>query len=265
MSRPLLRLRNVNLHFDTNIYRSVTWREAFVRFLKREQIGQRERLHVCKNISFDLYPGERVALVGVNGVGKTSLSRCIAGFYRASSGQIERNGKIRALFDATTFVQMELTGRENAWLLASLLYPREDVKALVDEALEFSELGKFLDVPIRTYSKGMLARLGLSLSALKGSDVLILDEVFDGADQFFREKISLRMQQVVRQSGAVIFISHSEEQIRRVCNRLLLLRDGAIVFDGGVEQGLQLFQGLKRPKGLPDNVLSNLTFENASR
>jgi len=242
------------LHFKTNVYRSASWREAFVRFLKRERVGQQEMLHVCKNISFDVYPGERVALVGVNGVGKTSLCRCIAGFYRPSSGQIERNGKIRALFDATTFVQAELTGRENAWLLASLIYPNENVKALVEEALEFSELGKFLDVPLRTYSKGMLARLGLSLSALKGSDLLILDEVFDGADQFFRDKISARMQQVMRQSGAVIFISHSEEQIRRVCNRLLLLRDGAIVFDGGVEQGLRLCRGLSLPQGMPAHI-----------
>lgn len=232
----------------------MTWREAFVRLVNRERVGVKERLHVCKNISFDIYPGERVALVGVNGVGKTSLCRAIAGFYAPSSGQIERHGKIRALFDATTFVQAELTGRENAWLLASLLYPNEDVSPLVEEALEFSELGKFLDVPIRTYSKGMLARLGLSLSALKGSDLLILDEVFDGADQFFREKISARMQQVVRQSGAVIFISHSEEQIRRVCNRLLLLCDGAIVFDGSVEQGLQLFQGLRQPKKFAPSI-----------
>ncbi len=247
MSKPVLSCRGVNLHFTTNTYRAATWREAFVRALKRTPVHEgRERLHVCKDISFEAFRGDRIALVGTNGVGKTSLCRCLAGFYRPTSGRIEIQGRVRALFEVATIVQAELTGRENAWLLSQLLYPGEDVRAEVEEALEFSELGRFLDVPLRTYSKGMQARLGLSLAAVKSADLLILDEVFDGADIFFRDKISRRMLHIMDKSGAVIFISHSPDQIRQVCNRLLLMHHGEIVFDGPVEQGLALFNRLGR-------------------
>jgi ABC-type polysaccharide/polyol phosphate transport system ATPase subunit len=182
-----------------------------------------------------------VAIVGANGAGKTSLCRLIAGFYKPTSGLIERFGHVRALFEVATVVQPELTGRENAELLAKLLYPLEDVSFELSEALEFSELGRFLDVPLRTYSKGMHARLGLSLATMKSAEILILDEVFDGADQFFREKIAARTVRLMEKSGAVIFISHSAQQIRQVCNRVIVLEHGCIAFDGAVEAGLAYF------------------------
>jgi ABC-type polysaccharide/polyol phosphate transport system ATPase subunit len=248
MSEALLSVRDLNLFLASPVYRPTSWREAFVHFIKRSPKANLEKVHVCRGISFDLYPGDRVALIGRNGAGKTSLCRCIAGFYRPTAGEIVKQGRVRALFDPAPVVQAELTGRENAWLLATLLYPTEDVMDLVEEALDFSELGSFLNFPVRTYSKGMQVRLGLSLSALKGADILILDEVFDGADFTFREKISARMVEVIEKSGSVLFISHSEEQIRRVCNRVLLLDQGALVFDGPVEEGLRLFHGRPLPE-----------------
>ncbi|MGZ3722400.1 MAG: ABC transporter ATP-binding protein [Bdellovibrionales bacterium] len=252
MSEPVVSLRHVNLYFTASLYRSASWRDVFVRAIKRGDHGLAERLHVCRNISFDIQRGDRVALIGTNGAGKTSLCRCIAGLYQPTSGEILRHGEIRALFEPATVVQPELTGRENAWLLSQLLFPGEDVEREVEDALEFSELGRFLDAPLRTYSKGMLARLGLSLAALKPADLLILDEVFDGADVFFREKISRRMIHIVEKSGAVIFISHSPDQIRRVCNRLLYLHNGEIIFDGDVEKGLALFATNSRPAETPE-------------
>ena len=258
MSKPILRVENINLHFTSNVYAPASWREVFVRAFKREPPDKAEVLHVCKNLSFTASDGDRIAIVGTNGAGKTSLCRCIAGFYRPTSGHIEVEGRVRALFETATVVQTELTGRENAWLLAGLIYPGEDVRKGVEEALEFSELGRFLDVPLRTYSKGMLARLGLSLAAVKAADLLILDEVFDGADIFFRDKISLRMLTLMEESGAVLFISHDPDQIRRVCNRLIFLQNGVIVFDGAVEQGLELF---KRSGNLDRRFLHETTPE----
>jgi ABC-type polysaccharide/polyol phosphate transport system ATPase subunit len=245
----IIRVRDLNLVFRTSVYRSWTWREAFVRAVKDPLDvfpGQDERLHILKNISFDVSHGDRIGLLGVNGVGKTSLCRCIAGFYQPTSGQVERNGSLRALFDVAVGVQHELTGRENAWLLAELMFPGEpEMAEIVNQALEFSELGKFLDTPFRLYSKGMQARLGLSLSAFRPADLLILDEVFDGADMFFREKISAKMLDLMRDSGAVIFVSHAADQIRLVCNRLILLNQGRIIFDGAVDEGLSALEGLR--------------------
>jgi ABC-type polysaccharide/polyol phosphate transport system ATPase subunit len=240
MFEPLLRLQDVNLEFVLSSYRTASWRDVFVRKLSGEGRERPEVLHACRDVNFSVLKGERVAVVGANGAGKTSLCRLIAGFYRPTRGRIERFGRVRALFEAATVVQPELTGRENAELLAKLLYPLEDVSAELREALEFSELGRFLDVPLRTYSKGMHARLGLSLATMKSADILVLDEVFDGADQFFREKIAARTVRLMETSGAVIFI-HSAQQIRQVCNRVIVLDQGRVTFDGPVDRGLTYF------------------------
>lgn len=241
MFEPRLRLHGVNLDFVLPSYRTVSWRDVFVRRLSGEKAEKPEVLQACRNIDFSVFQGERVAIVGANGAGKTSLCRLIAGYYRPTSGRIERFGRVRALFEVATIVQPELTGRENAELLTKLLYPGEDVSMELREALEFSELGRFLDVPLRTYSKGMHARLGLSLATMKAADILILDEVFDGADQFFREKIAARTVRLMEKSGAVIFISHSLQQIRQVCNRVIVLEHGRITFDGAIDPGLSYF------------------------
>jgi ABC-type polysaccharide/polyol phosphate transport system ATPase subunit len=242
MSEPVARVRDLNLVFRASVHRAWSWRDVFVRSLRDPlALGPSvDRLHVLKDISFDVRPGDRVSLLGVNGVGKTSLCRCLAGYYQPTSGTIERRGTMRALFDVAVGIQPELTGRENAWLLAELLFPGDpDVDRLIGQALEFSELGHFLDIPFRLYSKGM------PLSAFRAADLLILDEVFDGADMFFREKISARMLELMRESGAVIFVSHAPEQVRQICNRLILLEHGRVIHDGGVEEGLRLFENLR--------------------
>lgn len=239
---PILEVEKLNLVFRTSIYRSWTWRDAFTRIARNPLTwahAESERLQVSKNISFKLYPGDRVALVGVNGTGKTSLCRCIAGFYTPTQGTVRLRGQVRPIFDTALGIYPELTGRENLKLLAHLLFPQEkDIEAICKDAMEFSELGSFLDVPFRMYSNGMQARLCLSLVSARPADLLILDEVFDGADQFFREKISQRILSMIEKSGAVIFVSHSANQIEKVCNRLIYLKHGQVAYDGPVAQGL---------------------------
>jgi ABC-type polysaccharide/polyol phosphate transport system ATPase subunit len=246
-SEVLLEVNKLNLTFDLSLFRPWTLRDVFTQTLK-DPIGSLlsgpERFHVLKDISFQVRSGERVALLGVNGTGKTSLCRCIAGIYHATSGHIKTTGQIRAIFDTAVGILPELTGRENAYLLAKFMYPLDYKyhREMVEEALEFSQLGDFVDVPYRLYSNGMQARLCLSLISCKPGDLLILDEVFDGADIFFKEKISARIFQMIQQSGAVIFVSHSPDQIERVCNRVLLLDRGEIQFDGAVDEALQRYR-----------------------
>ncbi len=245
----IARVQGLDLVMLASVHRPWTWREAFVSAIKSPLSllpDPASRQHILKDVSFEIHRGDRIALIGINGVGKTSLCRCLAGYYRPSAGRIERAGNVRALFDVAVGIRPELTGRENAHLLAELLFPGDaDIEGLVREALEFSELGRYLDVPLKFYSKGMQARLGLSLSAFRPTDLLILDEVFDGADIFFREKITVKMLELVHRSGAVLFVSHAPDQIRSVCNRLLILDRGTIAFDGAVEEGLSRFDGLR--------------------
>lgn len=246
LADTVLSVRDLHLVFRPDVYRSFTWRDAFTR-LATDPLGtitnQSNRLHVLQGLSFDLKRGDRVALIGVNGTGKTSLCRCIAGIYHQTSGTIRTAGTTRAIFDTTVGIHPELTGRENAELLAEFMYAREnfDRDALLKEALEFSELGKFLDVPFKTYSNGMQARLCLSIISGLPAELLILDEVFEGADAFFREKVSARVLNLIQRSGAALFVSHSDEQVRKVCNRALVLEKGQIVFDGDVDGGLKYY------------------------
>jgi ABC-2 type transport system ATP-binding protein len=249
-SEPLLRVQELGLYFRVQYQGHQTWRDMFVQaaanpvqfFLKGK-----ERLVLFDNLSFDVHRGERIGLLGVNGTGKTSLCRCISKIYAPSKGRIKAPRNVRAVFDTAIGIQPELTGRENAHLLVEFIYPSipAEHRQIVDEALEFSELGNFIDVPYKFYSNGMQARLCLSLISARPCDLLMLDEVFDGADQFFRKKIAARIRQIIDQSGAVIFVSHSTEQILEVCNRALVLDKGKILFDGSPQQAAEVYSKVR--------------------
>jgi ABC-type polysaccharide/polyol phosphate transport system ATPase subunit len=246
----ILRVEDLNLVFRTEIHRPLTWRDAFIKAVQNPAAvfsGDTSRLHVLQGISFKLKRGDRVGILGVNGTGKTSLCRCISGIYRPSSGKISVQGKVRAVFDTAIGIFPDLSGRENAKLIAQLLYPEHarDHRKIIEEALRFSELGAFVDMPYRFYSNGMQARLCLSLVSSQPCDILILDEVFDGADVFFREKMASRILKLIEQSGAVLFVSHSAEQIHAACNRVLVLDRGKMIFDGEVSEGLRCYAKLR--------------------
>lgn len=247
----VLKVDNLSLLFRLQLHPLWSWRDAFTRAVSRplDMLGrEKDYLVVARDISFEVKEGERVGIIGVNGAGKTSLCRCIAGMYRPNKGKVVTQGSVRAIFNAQIGVLPDLTGRENAKMLSHLLFPEEkNTDELVEEALDFSELGKFLDVPYRQYSNGMQARLGLSLISAVPSRLLILDEVFDGADTFFQKKMSDRIMNLIKKSGAVIFISHSEEQILKVCTRVLVLDKAQVVFDGPPKEGLEFYTKLKTP------------------
>ena len=252
MSENLITIKNMNLSFRLQYHRTDSLREIFINFTKspfKSVFGDRDVLHVLQNINLTVNKGERIGIIGVNGSGKTSLCRVICEMYRPDSGKILINGEIRAIFDTSIGIQPELTGRENAQLIGRLMFSKmkkAQLVSLVEEALEFSELDNFVDIPYKYYSKGMQARLCLSLISAKACDVLILDEVFDGADTFFQKKISNRVLKMIKNSGAVIFVSHSPDQIRSACNRVIVLNDHRIHFDGGVEQGLEIYENLHK-------------------
>jgi ABC-type polysaccharide/polyol phosphate transport system ATPase subunit len=244
-------VRNVNLIFNTKIYNDFSMRDRFIKTLKNpweSLLKTPDQIHILRDISFTAQKGERIGLLGVNGVGKTTLCRCLAGVYAPTMGKIKIQGQVRAVFDVAVGIQPELTGRENAKLLAEFIYGDVPHRSeLVEEALEFSELKEFLDAPYRIYSNGMQARLCLSLISAFPTDVLILDEVFEGADRFFRDKIAQRIRQMIEKSGVVFFVSHTTEQVRQVCNRVIVLQSGRIAYDGPVDPGLEYYDSQTAP------------------
>lgn len=238
----LLDVQGIDLGFPISRIRNNSLRDAVISVLKKplNVFKEPEVFHALKNINFKAHAGERIGILGVNGAGKSTLCRCISGFYTAPTGNIVRNGKVRALFESSLALFPELSGRENLHLMAAIFYdPKElDVEKIIEESIEFSELGGFIDAPVKTYSKGMLLRLTLSLLSATPTDILILDEVFDGADEFFREKLASRIRNLIDKSGVVIFVSHQDHHLIEVCNRVLLMNSGTIVFDGSPEGAL---------------------------
>lgn len=249
-SELLLSVNDLRVFFELDHYHEQNVRELFVSALSHPinfLFKPKELYYVLDGVTFEVTRGMRLGILGINGAGKTTLCRCIAGMMKAQQGTVRSSGEVRAIFDTGTGVMPDLTGRENAMLLARLFFPgEENIKDLVNESIEFSELGHFIDIPLKKYSKGMQSRLLLSLISSKRADLLILDEVLDGADIFFQQKLSERMKGFIEMAGATIFVSHGIEQIRQVCNTVMVLNQGKVEFFGGVEDGIQNYLNLKR-------------------
>lgn len=244
-SNPLVTAKNVSLHFELQHYFHNSIRDKFIRAITNPIetfFKENEILRILDDVNFEIKKGDRLGIIGVNGTGKTTLCRCLVGMYKPQKGKIVVNGVARGIFDTSTGIMPELTGRENAYLLARLFYPTiKDLRPIVEEALTFSELGHFVDIQFKQYSKGMQSRLALSIISSVPADLLILDEVFDGADVFFQTKIANRMKKLIENSGAVVFVSHSVDQVRELCNRLMILDSGKVRYDGSVDKGIETY------------------------
>lgn len=244
-SETLIKVKDLSFSYPLHHYQHRGLRDLFVSLIAHPIeffTKPAENFTLLNGINFELKEGERLGILGTNGSGKTSLCRCLAGMLRPDSGSVDLSADVRAVFEIGAGVMPELTGRENAYLLARLFSPQEkDLTLFVEEALVFSELGHFIDVPFHSYSKGMQVRLLLSLISALPSDVLILDEVFDGADIFFQEKVAKRMSTFIHKARATVFVSHSLELVQEICNKVMVLHQGRIAYLGEVEKGIETY------------------------
>lgn len=248
-SETLLTVKDLKVHFIMDHYEQQGVRDLFISAVRHPVeflFKPKEIFYALNGIDLEIKRGMRVGILGVNGSGKTTLCRCIAGMMKAQYGTVETKADIRAIFDTGTGIMPELTGRENAHLLARLFFKEANVLPMVEEAIEFSELGHFIDMPFKTYSKGMQSRLMLSLVSSNATDILILDEVFDGADVFFQKKLAARMLDFIQKAGATIFVSHSAEQVRQICNKVLIINQGKVHFFGEVNEGIETYLNIKQ-------------------
>lgn len=241
-------VESLKLAYNMDYFEANNLRDFFVKGMKAPidfLLKPKETYLAVDNVNLTINRGDRIGVLGHNGSGKTTLCRCLSGMLVPTEGKVETHGEVRPIFNTTISVLPELTGRENAQMLALLLFPEmteEERDQLVKEGLEFAELGNFLDVPFKSYSRGMQARLCLSIITAKPCDLLILDEVFEGADQAFQKKISKRTLNLIQQSGAVVLVSHFPEHVEMSCNRVIIMEKSRIVFDGGVEEGVRIYR-----------------------
>lgn len=195
-------------------------------------------------VSFNLTQGDRVALIGHNGAGKTTLLRVLAGIFEPLVGDVRIEGKVTPMFDVSLGIDPESTGYENIVLRGLYLgLSRAEALARIDDVAKFTELGAFLDLPVRTYSMGMQARLAFAMSTCIDPDILLLDEGIGSGDADFMEKANLRLDAFIRRAGILVLASHSVELIRRLCTSAIVMEHGRVKWKGDIEGALAVYHG----------------------
>jgi ABC-type polysaccharide/polyol phosphate transport system ATPase subunit len=196
------------------------------------------------DLSLTLKPGDRLALLGHNGAGKSTLLRVMAGLYTPTSGQISVQGRVAPLLNLSFGLDMESTGFENIFIRGLFLgMKRAEIKQKLDSIADFSELGDFLHLPMRTYSSGMRARLAFAISTHVDKDVLLLDEVVATGDAAFISKANQKLESFARESKILVLASHSNRVLRELCNKALLLEHGRLKAFGDVDEVIEIYKG----------------------
>ena len=215
-------------------------KKRLIRVATGGEIGASAQGHVVvrslDGLSFTLHDGDRVGLIGHNGAGKSTLLRLLSGVYEPTSGHAAVTGEIASLIDISLGTDPEATGRENIYLRGGLLgMTRKEINEQMDGIIEFSELGDFIDMPLRTYSTGMQLRIAFAVSTIVRPQILLMDEWLSVGDAGFQEKAEHRLNELVQSTNILVIASHSRELISKVCNRLIWLEHGKVKMDGTVE------------------------------
>ena len=231
-----IQLQDVNLNFQV-------WRERRIKDIlipgsrKFNDFDRDGTVHAIRDMTLSIEDGERVAIIGHNGAGKSTLLKMISGIYPPTSGILEVKGRISSMFELATGFEMESSGWDNIYLRGLMLgeSPKE-IKTKMREIAEFSELGDFLNMPVKYYSSGMFVRLAFSISTTICPDILLLDEVVAAGDAAFLQKANRRMHEMVNISKIMVLVTHSMDSAEEMCNRCIWMERGAIMMDGVPKQ-----------------------------
>ena len=218
-------------------------KEYFIKIMRHELFFSEFR--ALKHISFKVRRGEVVGLVGTNGSGKSTMLKIIAGVLEASEGECIVRGNIAPLIELGAGFDMELTARENIYLNGALLgYTKQFIDDHFDEIVEFAELRDFVDMPLKNYSSGMVARIAFAIATVTEPDILIVDETLSVGDMFFQQKCEDRIQHFIKNGDVtVLFVSHSIEQVERICQRAIWIEKGDLRMDGPVAEVCEAYRG----------------------
>lgn len=223
----MIEINHVSMKFNLASEKFDGFKEYIIRSLKKK-ITYNE-FWALKDVTFDVYKGESLGLIGRNGSGKSTLLKIIAGVLKSTTGNVHVEGRVAPLIELGAGFDFDLTAKENVFLNGALLgYSREFMKGHYDDIVEFSELGEFMDVPVKNFSSGMVSRLAFAIATIGTPDVLIVDEVLSVGDYHFQQKCEKRINNMKQQGTTILFVSHSMDQVRSLCNRVIWLEKGHI-------------------------------------
>lgn len=204
-----------------------------------------EEFMALNGVSFEVKKGERVGIIGHNGAGKSTLLKLLSRVTAPTDGEICLNGRVASMLEVGTGFHGELTGRENIYMNGAILgMTKKEIAEKIDDIIDFSECRQFIDTPVKRYSSGMYVKLAFSVAAHLDSEIMIMDEVLAVGDMAFQKKCLDKMSDVSKKDGrTILYVSHNMSTIRQLCNRVIVLKKGKVIFDGDVEQGIQLYLG----------------------
>jgi lipopolysaccharide transport system ATP-binding protein len=230
-------INNATLAYPSISYNALTLKEEVFKILKlRKPTKLLCDVIALSDIYLKITEGEKIGIIGRNGSGKSSLLKAIAGLYPLQTGEIKTEGRIRSMFELNLGFEPDATGRENITYRCLLLGESpKSIKRIEEEIIDFSELGDFIDYPIKTYSSGMMIRLAFAISTTISGDIFLLDEILGAGDAPFQIKARNRLHNLISQAKIIVVVSHDMASIRNICNRAIYLRNGQIVQDGNVE------------------------------
>ena len=231
----IIKLENVSMHFRMDKNKTTSFKEWVVTHLLGKQ--KFEDFYALSDVSFDVKRGEIIGIIGRNGAGKSTLLKVISGIYKPTKGKVVTAGRVAPMLELGSGFDQELSGHDNIFLNGAILgFSEEFLQAKYNDIVSFSELGEFINMPIKTYSSGMMARLAFAVATVIEPEILIVDEILAVGDAAFQEKSRARMMDMMSGGTTVLFVSHSLDQIREMCDRCVWLEHGEVRMVGETEK-----------------------------
>lgn len=241
MSEIMVEVSNVSVKFHLSRERIDSIKEYIIKRLKNQI--EYDEFMALQNVSLTVEKGESVALIGLNGCGKSTLLKTVAGVLKPFNGSVKVYGTVAPLIELGAGFDHDLTARENVFLNGAILgYDRKDMEKHYEDIVEFSELRDFMDVPIKNFSSGMLARLAFAIATIGTPDILIVDEVLSVGDFRFQQKCEKRIQQMMKKDTSILFVSHSIEQVKKLCTKTVWIEKGQVRMIGPTEEVCALYE-----------------------
>ena len=232
----MIRIKNVSMKFNMDIEKDFSIKQAFINLFTGKK-KKNEYFWALKNVTFSVNKGDVVGLIGSNGAGKSTLLKVVSGVMKPTSGKVEVDGVISPMIELGAGFDQNLTARENIYLNGAILgYSKKFLDSKFDEIVEFSELKDFLDVPVKNFSSGMTAKLAFSIATIVDPEILIVDEILSVGDLRFQEKSKNKMMEMIKGGTTVLYVSHSLESIKDLCNKVVWLDHGQVVKMGDTKE-----------------------------
>lgn len=224
-NKTVVKVENVSMKFNLSSEKFDSFKEYIIKSIKNQVTY--DEFWALKDVSFEIRQGDALGLIGLNGSGKSTMLKTIAGVLKPTKGMVTVNGNVAPLIELGAGFDFDLTARENVYLNGALLgYSRKIMNAHYEDIVQFSELGEFMDVPVKNFSSGMVSRLAFAIATIGTPDILIVDEVLSVGDFRFQQKCEARIHKMMEQGTTILFVSHSIEQVKSICNKIVWLEKG---------------------------------------